>query len=150
MKISTKGKYGLEAMVDLAVHASEGPVSLRSISCRQNLPENYLEQIFLTLRRNKLVYSIRGAQGGYKLAKSTQDISVLDVLSALEGPLAPVTCIIAEEGEGCERYSNCVSRKLWERVKATLDSTVASITLEELVEKYKSANRADYGIEYFI
>lgn len=149
MKISTKGKYGLEALVDLTVHATEGPVNLKSISSRQNLSENYLEQIFLMLRRNKLVVSTRGAQGGYKLARSAEEISVLDVLNALEGPLAPVFCIFAGEGEGCERYDNCASRTLWEKVRAALDSTAASITLSELVEKYWADSRTEYGIEYF-
>ena len=149
MKLSTKGKYGLEALLDLAVHAAEGPVSLNSISSRQNLPENYLEQIFLTLRRSKLVESTRGAQGGYMLARPAEDISVLDVLNALEGPLAPVTCIITE-GESCERYAACASRTLWEKVKSTLDATVSSITLGELVEKYRAANRVENEIEYFI
>lgn len=150
MKLSTKGKYGLEALVDLAIHASEGPVSLKSISSRQNLPENYLEQIFLKLRRNKLIDSIRGAQGGYMLGRPAEDISVLDILCALEGPLAPVTCIIANEGEVCQRYAKCASRTLWEKVKSTLDSTAASITLGELVEKYRADKRADYAIEYYI
>lgn len=150
MKLSTKGKYGLEALVDLAVHASEGPVSLKSISARQDLPENYLEQIFLTLRRNKLVESIRGAQGGYLLARPALEISVLDVLTALEGPLAPVSCIVDGNGASCERYEFCASRLLWEKVREKLDTTAASITLEELVERYRSLNQSDNEIEYYI
>lgn len=150
MKLSTKGKYGLEALLDLAVHASEGPVSLKSISSRQNLPENYLEQIFLTLRRSKLVDSTRGAQGGYMLAKSALDISVLDILNALEGPLAPVTCIIAGKGEGCKRYAACASRTLWEKVKSALDETASSITLGELVEKHRAVKQTENGMDYFI
>lgn len=150
MKLSTKGKYGLEAMVDLAVHTSEGPVSLKSISARQSLPENYLEQIFLILRRNKLVDSIRGAQGGYLLAKPAGEISVLDVLNALEGPLAPVSCIVDGNGGTCARYPRCASRTLWERIKASLDATASSITLGELVDQYRIAHQDSYQIEYFI
>jgi Rrf2 family transcriptional regulator, cysteine metabolism repressor len=150
MKLSTKGKYGLEAMVDLAVHTSEGPISLKSISARQNLPENYLEQIFLVLRRSELVSSIRGAQGGYLLAKPAEKISVLEVLNALEGPLAPVSCIIEGNSGTCARYARCASRTLWEKVKALLDTTASSITLGELVDKYRAANQADNQIEYYI
>lgn len=150
LKLSTKGKYGLEAMVDLAVHTSEGPVSLKSISARQNLPENYLEQIFLVLRRNKLVDSIRGAQGGYMLARPAEEISVLDVLNALEGPLAPVSCIVDGNMGACDRYPRCASRTLWEMIKAQLDSTASSISLGELVDKYRIAHQDSYQIEYFI
>ncbi len=150
MKLSTKGKYGLEAMVDLAVHTSEGPVSLKSISTRQNLPENYLEQIFLILRRNKLVDSIRGAQGGYLLARPAEEISVLEVLNALEGPLAPVSCIVDGNGGTCARYPRCASRTLWEEIKASLDLTAASISVGELVDKYRTAHQSEDQIEYFI
>lgn len=150
MKLSTKGKYGLEALVDLAVHASEGPVCLKSISYRQNLPENYLEQIFLTLRRNKLVESIRGAQGGYLLARPAEEITVLDVLTALEGPLSPVSCIVEGRHEECGRYVGCASRTLWEKVRESLDSTASSITLGELVDKCVLAKKTEYEIEYYI
>lgn len=150
MKLSTKGKYGMEAMVDLAVHASEGPISLKSISARQNLPENYLEQIFLVLRRNKLVDSIRGAQGGYMLSRPAGEITVLDVLNALEGPLSPVTCIVDGKGGTCTRFTTCASRVLCEKVKASLYSTASSITLGELVDKYSLVNKTEYQIEYFI
>lgn len=149
MKLSTKGRYGLEALVDLAIHAEEGPVSLKSISSRQNLPENYLEQIFLALRRNKLVESTRGAQGGYRLSRQAEEITVLEVLNALEGPLAPVGCIVSKNGERCERYATCAPRTLWEKIKETLDNTAAAITLEELVDKYRTENLDD-AIEYYI
>jgi Rrf2 family protein len=149
MKLSTKGKYGLEAMVDLAVHASEGPISLKSVSARQKLPENYLEQLFLTLRRDKLVESVRGAQGGYSLARPAEKITVLDVLNALEGPLAPVSCAVEKDG-GCERYRTCASRVLWEKIRDALDTTAASITLSELVEKYMEESLKEHEIEYYI
>lgn len=135
--------------MDLAVHGSEGPVSLKSISARQNLPENYLEQIFLTLRRNKLVDSIRGAQGGYLLVRPAEEISVLEVLNALEGPLAPVSCILEGNSGSCDRFATCASRILWDRVKTKLDSTASGITLGELVDKYRASSQAD-NIEYYI
>ncbi len=150
MKISTKGQYGLEAMLDLAVNASEGPVSLKSISLRQNLPENYLEQIFLKLRRSKLVESVRGAQGGYRLARPAEEINVLEVLNALEGPLTPVTCAAANNGKACERYATCVSRTLWEKITKILESTTAPITLGKLVEQYRKSGWDDGSIEYYI
>jgi Rrf2 family protein len=137
-------------MVDMAIHAAEGPVSLKSISSRQNLPENYLEQIFLALRRSKLVDSTRGVQGGYMLARPAEDITVLEVLNALEGPLAPVACILAEKGEDCERYPRCATRAVWQKVKDALDETAASITLGDLVVKYRTSCRYEDAIEYYI
>jgi len=150
MKISTKGRYGLEALVDLAIHASEGHTSLKSISDRQEISENYLEQLFVVLRRKGIVDSIRGAQGGYKLSKASEEITVGDVLHALEGPLAPVQCIIKGEKSACERYETCVTRTLWERVMSELDSVASSISLADLVDSYRTINAKGDNIEYFI
>jgi Rrf2 family cysteine metabolism transcriptional repressor len=94
MKISTKGRYGLEALVALALHQGEGPVSLKSISERCGLSEAYILQIFLVLRRAGIVTSTRGAQGGYMLSREPLQITAGEVLVALEGPLSPVSCKI--------------------------------------------------------
>ena len=112
MKLSTKGRYGLRAMIDLALYSDEEAVSIQSISVRQNISDNYLEQLVRKLKKEGLVVSVRGAQGGYRLAKPADEISVGDVLRALEGSLEAVSC-----GEGnnlhCQGELIEVFRKQW-------------------------------------
>ena len=105
MKLSTKGRYGVKAMVDLAIHYGGSPVSIKSISQRQNISEYYLEQLFSSLRKAKLIKSIRGAQGGYILSKNPNEITVGEVLRALEGESLLID--INEDEENCmERFVN--------------------------------------------
>ena len=140
MKLSTKGRYGLRAFIDLAVYGEEEPVSLTSIAARQEISLNYLEQLMAKLKKAKLVESVRGVNGGYRLAKPAEEISVGDVLRALEGDLTPVEC--AGLGEGTESHCNgsgtCVSRIVWKRINDSINNTVDSIFIGELVKESKS------------
>lgn len=101
MNISTKGRYGLMAMLDLAVHGQGEPVPLAQIAKRQHISDGYLEQLMIPLKAKRLVKSVRGAQGGYLLSRPPEEISVLDVISALEGDLAPVACVSSQEKDSC-------------------------------------------------
>lgn len=143
MKISTKGKYGLEAIVDLAVHSSQGHESLKNIAERCGISEAYILQIFLVLRRAGIVDSVRGAQGGYVLAKDPAEIKVGDVLVVLEGPFAPVECIIDGTKHPCDRYANCATRGLWESIMTTLSEIANSVTIKDLIDCYKSCLAED-------
>jgi Rrf2 family protein len=148
LKISTKGRYGLEAIVDLAIHSSQGHVNLKSISERCGLSEAYILQIFLILRRAGIVNSIRGAQGGYVLAKNSSQITVGDVLYALEGYFAPVECIISGTKNPCNKYERCTTREVWESIMVSLTEVANSVTIDDLVECYnietiKEAQNAD-------
>lgn len=135
MWLSTKGRYGLLAMVDLATHESKGPVSLKSIAERNNLSKSYLEQLIYHLKKSKLVISVRGAYGGYKLAKDMYSISVGEILRALEGSLAPVQCADETNKEiNCESYDLCVMKALWEKIRDSIYSVVDNTTLGYLVE----------------
>ena len=109
MKISTKGKYGLRAMIDLAQYSEQEAVSISSIAQRQKISESYLEQLVAKLKKAGLVISIRGAAGGYRLARPASDISVGDVLRALEGDVRAVICT-AQTEEGCEGEELCVTK----------------------------------------
>ncbi len=149
IKISTRGRYGLEAILDLAIHVSEGPVNLKSISERQGISDKYLEQLFIALKRDKIVDSIRGAQGGYILSKDPGDISVKDVLDVLEGPLAPVDCIIEDKENQCDRFEGCVTKVLWKKLMDELNSITESVTIGDLVVCFKDSNK-EKEIEYFI
>ncbi|NMA70285.1 MAG: Rrf2 family transcriptional regulator [Desulfitobacterium sp.] len=134
MKLSTKGRYGLTAMVDLALNAGEGPVSLRTIAERQGLSENYLEQLISGLRNSGMVNSIRGAQGGYVLGKKAEDIRVGDIIRVLEGPIAAFECEANDDPECCEKLDYCVTRTIREKVRDPVEDVLDSITLADLVK----------------
>ena len=137
MKLSTKGRYGLRAMVDLASYCGEGPVSIMAISKRQDISERYLEQIVSKLKKSGLVKSIRGAGGGYVLTKEAKDISVGDVLRALEGDFMAVECHGFEKGEGCTVKDVCVTKYVWQKINESINQTVDGIKLDTLVEESK-------------
>src|SRR3712207_69740 len=111
MKLSTKGRYGVRAMVDLAINYGESPMSIKSIAKRQNISELYLEQLFSPLRKAKLIKSIRGAQGGYVLNKHPKDISVSDIINVLEGPIEISSCV--DTGRSKERRVGKECRSRW-------------------------------------
>lgn len=133
MKLSTKGRYGLRALIDLALYSENETVSIQSIAGRQNISDSYLEQLMRKLRSAGLIVSVRGAQGGYKLARPANEISVGDVLRALEGSLEAVTC--GGEDNSCQGADLCVTKFVWERINSSIRDTVDSIKLSQLVEE---------------
>lgn len=138
MKLSTKGKYGLKAIFELSLHVNEGPMPLNIIASKQKIPEQYLEQIFSTLKRSKLITSVRGAQGGYLLNKAPNEVTVGDVLTILEGPVALSQCII-DEGV-CENANDCSTKLVWEKLKIGIEDVLNSITLQDMVDDYNKRN----------
>ncbi|MFW5787314.1 MAG: RrF2 family transcriptional regulator [Halanaerobiales bacterium] len=134
MKVSTRGRYGLRAMVELAKHKGSGAIPLRKIAEKQQISEQYLEQLFSNLRQADLVKSVRGAKGGYLLNNSPENITVKDIISALEGPIAPVDCV-KDEGEVCELINECVTHDLWEELQDCIKDMLNSVTLEDLKQK---------------
>ena len=133
MKLSTKGRYGLRALIDLALYSENETVSIQSIARRQNISDSYLGQLMRKLRSAGLIVSVRGAQGGYKLARPANEISVGDVLRALEGSLEAVTC--GGEDNSCQGADLCVTKFVWERINSSIRDTVDSIKLSQLVEE---------------
>lgn len=136
MRLSTRGRYGLKAMYQLAMHYGEGPIPLKQIADKENLSENYLEQLVSQLRREGLLNSVRGAQGGYMLAMPPKDITVGNILRILEGNLAPADCIIEDDYE-CSNEDNCVTKLVWIKIKDSIDQVVDSITLQDMIEESK-------------
>ena len=134
MKLSTKGRYGLRALIDLAQYGEKEAVSIQSISARQQISDSYLEQLVRKLKKAGLVTSLRGAQGGYRLAKPAEEISVGDVLRALEGSIEAGSCL---EGENpsCVGKDLCVARYVWQKVNKSIQETVDSIMISQLVEE---------------
>jgi len=150
MQISTKGRYGLHALVDLALHGSGQPETIKNIAERCRLPEEYILQIFVVLRRAGIVKSVRGSRGGYILAKAPSEITVGDVLTSLEGPLAPTACILGKKEHSCSRYEKCVTRILWEKIKTGIYEVINSITIADLVKSCNSSPASKTGLEYYI
>ncbi|ACQ54313.1 Rrf2 family transcriptional regulator [Clostridium botulinum] len=145
MKISTKGKYGIKAIIDLAINSTEETVTLKSISERQNISEGYLEQIFSLLRKNNLIKGIKGAQGGYILEKDSAHITAGEILRALEGDLSVVEL---NDDYLNNRMEKSIKTNLWDRINESIEKVVDSITLEDLVEAYKKSD--NQNIMYYI
>ncbi len=135
MKISTKGRYGLRALIDVAQHSEVEPVSISGIASRQDISERYLEQLMALLKKAGLIKSIRGAGGGYVLAKPMEEISVGDVLRALEGNLDPVECAGFQEQDSCKAAGGCVTKYVWQRINDSINRTVDEINVRQLVEE---------------
>ena len=141
MKISTKGRYGLRIMTDLAVNGGDCCVSRKDIAEREHLSEKYLEQIINLLSKEGLVKSVRGAKGGYHLTRSAEEITVEDILKATEGSLAPVAC--AEDNGRCENYCDCVTSFIWTRIYEATIEVVSKITLKDLAERSQTIEKIE-------
>jgi Rrf2 family transcriptional regulator, cysteine metabolism repressor len=134
MRVSSKAHYGLRMMTELAKAYGNGPMSLAEVARIESLPLAYLEQLAGALRRGGLVDSTRGVHGGYVLSKPPAQISVLDVVTLVDGEVAPVECVAhGYEPGSCMREGECASRPLWRRLKQSIDSVLSATTLEELV-----------------
>jgi Rrf2 family cysteine metabolism transcriptional repressor len=138
LKLSTRGRYGIHAMYDLAQSFESGPQPLKSIAERQSVPEAYLEQLIAPLRREGLVKSVRGAQGGYLLARPPSEITIGQILRTLEGNLTIIDCLTEEDA--CERIDACPTRKVWKKVRDGLNALVDGITLQDMLEDPEGGN----------
>ncbi len=140
MKISTKGRYALRLMLDIALHNDNGPVRIKEIALRQDISDKYLEQIIAALNKAGLVKSIRGPQGGYLLVKKPEEYTVGMILRSTEGSLAPVSCMDCE-GESCQRQDQCVTLRIWKKLDDAIKGVVDEITLCDLMEWEKEAEK---------
>jgi Rrf2 family cysteine metabolism transcriptional repressor len=150
MKLSTKGRYGLRAMLDLALSDETGPIASHSIAQRQEISERYLEQLLIPLKQAGLVKSVRGSQGGYRLGRDPKDISVGDIIRVLEGPLAPVDCVNELNPEDCKRADSCVTRLIWAKVRDSVAGILDSYSLEDLVNESHNMSKAGGAISFDI
>ena len=132
MKISTKGRYALRLMLDLATYNTGEPISLKDIAKRQEMSEKYLEQIISLLGKAGFVRSVRGAQGGYLLTKDPSEYTVGAILRLTEGDLSPVACV-NDDGAGCDRREGCVTLRVWKQINDAVNNVVDHITLADMV-----------------
>ena len=134
MKISTKGRYALRTMLDLALHDQGSLIPLKEISNRQGVTIKYLEQVMNLLSKAGYVRSVRGAGGGYRLAKAPSEYKIGDILRVAEGSLAPIACL-EDEINQCQRYEECLALEFWEGLADAINTYVDSITLEDLLNR---------------
>lgn len=132
MIVSTKGRYALRIMLELAMHEGEGFLSLKEISTRQNVSMKYLEQIITLLNKADLLKSQRGPQGGYRLGRSPENYTIGEILRTVEGRLAPISCLESEENL-CPRQENCLTIGFWEGLYKVIDAYTDSVTLAQLL-----------------
>ena len=144
MKISTRGRYALRLMLDIAVNAATRPVSIKDIARRQGISDKYLEQIISILNGAGFVRSVRGAQGGYTLTKRPDEYTVGKILRLTEGSLAPVACV-AEDAVPCDKVETCATIEVWRRLNDAINNVVDNITLADLVE-WQNNNSENYSI----
>jgi Rrf2 family transcriptional regulator, iron-sulfur cluster assembly transcription factor len=138
MKLSTKGRYAVRALVDLSRFSDQGPVNLKSISEREGISVSYLEQLFNRLRRNGIVKSVRGPGGGYLLARPRAEISIAQIVEAVEEQMALVDCVLFSKDDaikGCERVESCITRLVWQDLGNRIHDFLDSITMEDLFQQ---------------
>ena len=148
MKVSTKGRYGLRMMIDIAMNQNEGPVSVRDIARRQSLSDKYLEQIITQANKAGLLKSIRGAGGGYQLSRPAKDISVGEILRVMEGSLSPVECVRerGEEPAPCQNAGECATYELWRDIKTAVDQVIDNRSLQDMIDNYLRKNQDDASL----
>lgn len=146
MRISTKGRYGARLMLELALYYGKGSVLLKDIAKREEISEGYLEHLLPSLKAAGLVNSSRGAHGGYTLAKTPSEITLREVVQALEGPLSPAECV--HTPNVCQRVQSCVTRDIWKKLGEKISQTLESVTLKDMVEMQK--NKGETSLIYNI
>ena len=146
VKLSTRTRYGVRALVDLAMHSDGSPVQLREIAEREEISEKYLEHLMSLLKGAGFVRSVRGARGGYLLAKLAGDVNLHEVVDVLEGSLAPVECVT--DAKFCDRSGSCVTRDVWGEIQDVINGVLESITLEELCRRKREKDESSRGMYY--
>lgn len=141
MRISTKGRYGLRTLMDVALHQAKGPVTLNDIAERQCISVKYLWQVINPLKTSGLLSVTRGAKGGYALARRPEDITMLEVVTNLEGPMSVVECLTNEDA--CARINSCISRTVWMEVNCAVEKALSAITLAEVLRRCANSSEVD-------
>ena len=144
MKLSTRTRYGIRAILELASNYGKGPLQTNLIAKRQDISVKYLEQLMAILKSSGLVKSVRGAKGGYMLAKRPDQIKLDDVFYCLEGPVVTVECL--EDKDYCARFADCISRQLWAQVQQAIKNVLQSMTLQDLIDRAKGQKTLTYQI----
>lgn len=141
MKLSSRSRYGLRAILDLALEYGGGPLQIKVIAERENISNKYLEQLMTILKTAGLVRSLRGPKGGYLLVKPPNEVRLSEVFTVLEGPLITVECL--QHPQFCPRCAECITRQVWAKIQDAMLGVLESITLQDLVDKAKGIDKSD-------
>lgn len=133
MRLSTRAHYAVRAVLDLALHATDGPVAIQEIARRQAISSSYLEQLFVKLRRGRVIRSVRGARGGYQLACPADQVHLAQIIELVDEPLEPVACL--DGRKPCDLADQCITQSVWRRLGEHIRSFLSSITLEQLLQE---------------
>ena len=144
MKQSTRTRYAVRAMIELAQNETNKPLQLKIIAERQDISVKYLEQLMAVLRSAGLIRSVRGSKGGYVMSRAASQVRLSDILNCLEGAVTTVECV--EDSQSCARAAECAARQVWIRVQKAIDEVMQSITLQDVVDMAKDAKQLDYQI----
>ena len=145
MKLSARGRHSMEAMFDLAIHYGEGPVLIRDTAMRRRISEQYLAQLFIPLRIAGLVRSVRGANGGFVLARMPSEIKLSEIVKATEGSTAPAECV--DDPRSCWKGERCVTRDVWLDIKRATDAILESLSLADMVARWRSSGEPEVPVE---
>ena len=148
MKISTKGRYGLRILMDLALHESEKPRLIRDIAKSQQISEKYISRLVIALRKAGMIRSVRGVNGGFHIAMKPEDITLLDVIEVMEGPLSIVDCVSAPRK--CAHSENCAPREIWCKLNDDIRTLMRGITLADVLASYDRRNADGADTDYCI
>jgi Rrf2 family protein len=141
MKLSSRSRYGLRAILDLALEYGKGPLQIRVIASREDISNKYLEQLMTILKTSGLVRSLRGPKGGYMLSRPPHEVKLDEVFTVLEGPLVMVECL--QHTEFCPRCVECITRQVWSNVQDAILGVLGAISLQDLVDRARSMNTSD-------
>ncbi|MBI2868835.1 MAG: Rrf2 family transcriptional regulator [Chloroflexi bacterium] len=147
MKLSTRARYGVRAMLDLALQPGEAPVQLKDVAARQHISLHYLEHLITPLIGAGIVRSIRGARGGVQLGRQPSEIKMSEIVRLLEGSITPAECL--SDAESCPRISQCAVRDVWTEMKKAIDGVLDSMTLQDLADRQKSKEQRE-GVMYYV
>ena len=142
MRLSTRGEYASRAMLELALREADGPQHIRDISAAQDIPERFLEQILLQLKRAGYLRSRKGPQGGYRLSRPPETISLAEVIRVMDGPLAPIDCVSVTAHEVCPKEDGCVLKGLWKETRDAIAAILERTTLADLVDRSRTIRKA--------
>ena len=149
MKISTKGRYGLRILLDIALYrVGDKPRMIREIASNQEISEKYISRLIIELRKAGMVKSIRGSKGGYRISREPKEITLLDVVEVMEGPVSIVDCVSARDC--CPRIASCVTREIWTELNNQIREALQKITLQEIIDRYRAKNGDGEFLDYCI
>jgi len=148
MKISTKGRYGVRILVDLALNQTDAPRQIHDIAKSQQISEKYISRLVIGLRRARMVRSVRGAKGGVRLAADPKQLTLLEIVEAMEGPTSIVNCVCCPQQ--CSRSGDCASRRIWEKLNTEIREAMRKITLQDIIDYYRATSDPDGIIDYCI